>query len=52
MKLFNVFVRRYSVSKSVVESFKEVKLMRAGKKRKPTLEELFNNIDKWTEKNK
>lgn len=39
--------RPCSVSESIVNSFREVALMRAGKAEKPALEELFKNIREW-----
>lgn len=41
-------IYKNSISKSVKNSFKEVKLMRAGKKEKTSLDTLFDNIDMWT----
>ena len=38
-----------SVTESVIASMQEVALMRAGKIKKPTLDELFDNIKIWAE---
>lgn len=39
--------RPCSVSESIASAFREVALMRKGKEEKPTLDELFANIEKW-----
>ena len=40
--------QRYcSIEESIRESFKEIKLMREGKKKKNTLDDLWKNIAKW-----
>jgi len=40
--------RYCSVKESIVESFKEIKLMRDGKKKKNSLDDLWDNISKWS----
>lgn len=42
-----VYVQPHDVHKSINESFKQVKLMREGKMKKNSLEDLFKNIEKW-----
>lgn len=42
--------KRYcTVEESIKQSFKEIKLMREGKKQKNTLDDLWKNIAKWRE---
>jgi hypothetical protein len=44
--------QRYcSVKESITESFKEVKLMREGKKPKNSLDDLWKNIKQWEDEN-
>jgi len=44
----NATVERYcTVSESLIESCKEVKLMREGKLPKHSLQDLWKNIEKW-----
>lgn len=44
--------RPCSVAESIVCSFREVSLMRTGKEEKPTLDELFANIQEWVKEDK
>ena len=39
--------RPTSIEESIINSIKEVNLMRAGKLEKPTLDNLFANIEIW-----
>lgn len=39
--------RPYTITESIIESCKEVKLMREGKRPKNSLQDLWNNIEKW-----
>lgn len=39
--------RPTSIEESIINSIKEVNLMRAGKLEKPTLDSLFANIEVW-----
>lgn len=41
-----------SVEKSLMNAMEEVKLMRAGKKAKPALDDLFKDIRKWVDEDK
>ncbi len=41
-----------SVEQALINAMEEVKLMRAGKKAKPALEDLFKDIRKWVDEDK
>ena len=40
------------IKKSIRESLKEIKLMREGKKKKNTLDDLWKKIDEWKSETK
>lgn len=41
-----------SVERALMNAMEDVKLMRAGKKAKPTLDDLFKDIRKWVDEDK
>lgn len=48
----NVAANRYCpISESIIESCKEIKLMHEGKKKKNSLQDLWNNVDAWIKEN-
>lgn len=49
LKVAESGIRYCTVRESLEDSLKEVKDIREGKKEKMTLDDLFNNIDKWCE---
>jgi len=41
-----------SVAQSLINAMEEVELMRAGKKKKPVIDDLFKDIRKWVDEDK
>ena len=41
-----------SIEQAIINAMEDVKLMRAGKKKKPALDDLFKDIEKWIEEDK
>ena len=48
MKILDEEERYCSVEESIRESFKEIALIKKGKKKKKTLDELWAKIDEWS----